>query len=102
MLLNVAQRQGYFTDNGINAEVVKYPTGAAAFEGFNKSEVDITAASDFVGVRNSLQGKSFRIITAILDPSKLFQLVGRRDQGVNVPTVIAGKKVGITQGTAGE
>lgn len=102
LLLNVAERQGYFEQNGINAEIAKYPTGAAAFEGFNKGEVDIAAAADFVGVRNSLQGKPFKIITAILETSDLFQFVGRRDQGVNGPSDIAGKTVGITEGTAGE
>lgn len=102
LLLNVAQRQGFFEQNGINAEISKYPTGSAAFEGLNKSEVDIAAASDFVGVRNSLQGKPFKIITAILDTSNLFQFVGRRDQGVNSPADIADKRVGITEGTAGE
>lgn len=102
LLINVAQRQGFFEQNGINAEISKYPTGASAFEGLNKGEVDIAAASDFVGVRNSLQGKPFKIITAILDTSNLFQIVGRRDQGVSGPADIAGKRIGITEGTAGE
>jgi ABC-type nitrate/sulfonate/bicarbonate transport system substrate-binding protein len=102
LLILTAERQGYFKNNSLDVRINKYPTGADAFEALEKKEVDISAAADFVGVRNSFDSQDFRIITSILDTPELFRVVARKDKGIQKPSDLKGKRVGLTKKTAGE
>lgn len=102
LLLLAADRHGYFRENGLDIKLKEYATGAAAFKGLQDKEVDISAASDFVGVRGSFSTQDFRIITSIFHTPELFRLVARKDRAIQKPGDIQGKRVGLTKNTAGE
>ncbi len=102
MLILAAERQGFFERNGLDVQITKYPTGVAAFQGLKNKQVDISAAADFVGVRNSFDNQDYKIIASIMDTPELFRIVGRKDKGIQNPSDLKGKKIGLTKNTAGE
>jgi ABC-type nitrate/sulfonate/bicarbonate transport system substrate-binding protein len=102
MLVEIAKKEGYFEKNGLDVTTVEYSSGAPAFRGLLSDEVDIATAAEFVGVRNSFEPKEFRILGSAIDSPTVFSLIALRDHGITKPTDLKGKKIGLTQKTAGE
>ncbi len=63
-------------------------------------KTDINIAADFVGVRNIFSNPQIRILAQV-NQHRIFQLAGKKDK---IPTIqsLKGKKVGITENSAGE
>jgi NitT/TauT family transport system substrate-binding protein len=97
----IADEMGYFQENGLDAEIKEYSSGPAAMEALLAGEVDINIAADFVGVRNIFAHPEIRILAQV-NHHRVFQLVGRKDLGVNDPKDLSGKKIGVTKNSVGE
>lgn len=97
----IAQSQGYFADNGLNVRLKEYSSGPPAVAAMLAGEIDTATAADFVGVSNSFKNEDIRILATQLRADSFF-LVVRRDQAINAPADLKGKRIGVTQKTAGE
>ena len=98
-LIYIANDQQYFLNNGLQITLKNYPSGAAAVTGMLKGEVDAATASEFVVVNNAIQNSSLYTFGSISKYLNLY-LVARTDQGINSVSDLAGKRIGVSLGTA--
>lgn len=97
----IAQDQGFFKQNGLDAEIKEYSSGPASIAGLLAREVDINVAADFVGVKNIFNNSDIRILAG-LNQHRVFQLAARKDFGITTPEDLKSKKIGVTKNSAGE
>ncbi len=97
-LVYIADDQGYFAANGLNATVKSYPNGAAAVTGMLNGETDISTASEFVLVTEAMQNASICTFGTMGRSSALY-VVARTDRGISSISNLKGKTVGVTLGT---
>lgn len=101
-LFSIAQEQGYFAQNGLDVTLKEYASGAPAFSDLLKNKIDMTDAAEFVGVINSLRGNKFKIISSIGTTTDAWEIIARRDHGIEKPSDLKGKTIGVPAGTLGE
>jgi NitT/TauT family transport system substrate-binding protein len=100
-LLYVADKQGFFRDNGLKVTIKDYETGVAAIGDMLKGEVDIAVPSEFGVVRHVLQGKNIRILTCY-DKVQIAALITRKDRGIGRISDLKGKRIGLPRHTNAE
>lgn len=97
----VAKEKGYFKQNGLNVQIVNFESGPAAVKDLLDGKVDIAVAADFVGVSNIFTNNNLRIISQA-SRHKVWQIVGRKDKGIQKISDLKGKRIGVTRKGAGE
>lgn len=97
----IALEKGYFRENGLDAQIIEYPSGPPAVQDLLAGKVDFAVAADFVGVRNIFINPDLRILTQA-SKHKVFHLLARKDRGIVTPSDLKGKTVGVTRKGAGE
>lgn len=95
----IAQQQGYFKENGLNVSIQDYVSGPAAVSDLLAGKIDIVTAADFVGVSNSFNDESLRILATQMRAYSFFLVVG---SDIETAADLKGKRIGITAETAGE
>lgn len=100
-LIWIADDQGFFDEAGLNADIRLFKTGKAAAAGMSKGEVDVATAASFVLVKKGGQEPDMRVLTSI-KRGYTIRFIARIDHGIEVPSDLRGKKVGVTRGSAGE
>jgi NitT/TauT family transport system substrate-binding protein len=101
-LILVAQGRGYFVDNGLDVTIVNHPSGANAFSDLLAHKVDVVTTADFVPVLNSFTSQDFKIVATMAKVKNGFELVARKDHGIQSAADLKGKVIGVTKKTAGE
>jgi len=95
----VAEKQQFFSQNGLNVTFHKYDTGADALDGVLKGEADIVVGTtEFPLTARALSGERICTIGCIAK-SEFIYLVGRMDRGINKISDLRGKTIGTTFGT---
>lgn len=97
----IAEKNGYFKENNLEAEIIEYPSGPPAVADLLAGKVDFAIAADFVGVRNIFTNEDLRIL-AQMSRHEDFSIIGRKDRGIVNPTDFNGKKIGVTKKGVGE
>lgn len=100
-LVYIAQKQGFFADNGLTVSIREYDTGAASTEGLLKGEVDIGLPAEYALVGKAFQKKEIRAIASI-DKAEYFYLIARRDRGIINAADLKGKRIGVVTKTIAE
>ncbi len=100
-LILIAEDQGYFGENGLNATVKTYDTALAAVEGMKLGEVDIAESAEFPIIREAFKKENISII-ACIDKFQSVHLVGRKDRGLVNVSDLNGKRIGVAKGTLTE
>jgi NitT/TauT family transport system substrate-binding protein len=100
-LVFIAEDQGYFREAGLNVTIKEYPSGPAAVADLLAGKLDTAMGSDFAGVRNSFAGEDLRIL-ATMSKSEAFDMISRRDHGIQTIADLKGKRIGVTRKTVGE
>jgi ABC-type nitrate/sulfonate/bicarbonate transport system substrate-binding protein len=101
-LLHLAQAQGYFADAGLDVSVTRVSHGKAALDLLIDGRVDLAAATEVPFVVGVLEGHPLRAMSSMLSASEELAVVARRDRGINAPTDLIGKRIGVTFGTSGD
>ena len=101
-LLYVAAAKGYFAEEGLEVTMMPTIDGKAAIDLVVQSKADLGAASDVVFVLSATKGEGLLGIAANISSSNDMAVIARRDRGISAPRDLAGKKVGVTLGAAGE
>ena len=95
----VAEKQDFFSQNGLNVTTHKYDSGAGALDGVLKGEADIVVGTtEFPFTVRVLNQARIRTIGSI-SKSEFTYLIGRKDRGINEVSDLKGKRVGTTFGT---
>ena len=98
----IAWDQQFFAGNGLDISLRKYDTGAGSLSGMLNGESDITVGlSEFPVVRMAFQKERMAILGNANKGEFIF-LVGRKDSGIEIPSDLKGKRVGVTKGTISE
>jgi ABC-type nitrate/sulfonate/bicarbonate transport system substrate-binding protein len=100
-LVYVAEDQGYFKKNGLNATIRTYDSGGAAVPGLLHNETDLVLASEFVIVNAVFHKDEFRTLGSIDKFENMF-MIARRDQGIERVRDLKNRTIGVPEGTIAE
>ena len=95
----VAKAKGYFADEGLDAEVTVFTTGATAVEAFRAGRGDFVSAGDLPSAAMWQSGNVIGLAPTSSD-TDIFGIVGRND--INSPADLRGRKVATRMGSTGE
>lgn len=94
----VAKEKGYFTKQGIDAQITTFATGVEAIDALLIGRADMAVGLDFPIV-SRIQGGKLTVLAGIFHSAPGFhKLVVSND--IKEPKDLAGKKIGIATGTA--
>jgi ABC-type nitrate/sulfonate/bicarbonate transport system substrate-binding protein len=100
-LIYIADNQGLFASNGIEATIRDYDTGAASLDGLVKGEVDLAVPAEYALVGKAFNKDKIRALASI-DKVQYFYLVARKDQGIASIPDLKGRKIGVVRKTIAE
>jgi ABC-type nitrate/sulfonate/bicarbonate transport system substrate-binding protein len=94
----IAERQGYFSQQGVDVELRIIESGSKAAAMMLNDELDISESTIFSLVSNSFNRSDFKIYTQVSISGNDNMIVGRKDRGIHKIKDLQGKKVGVLQG----
>jgi ABC-type nitrate/sulfonate/bicarbonate transport system substrate-binding protein len=97
--LQVAKAKGFFTAEGLDAEVTVFTTGATATEAFRAGRGDFISAGDLPSVAMWKTGNVIGIAPMSSD-TEIFGIVGKSN--ISSPQDLRGRKVATRLGSTGE
>jgi ABC-type nitrate/sulfonate/bicarbonate transport system substrate-binding protein len=101
-LVFIAQDQGYFRENGLEADLRIYEAGRDAIKDLLRGMLDIACCAEFVLVNEIFAGHENLRILGSIDLAEINELIARRDRGINQPMDLQGKKIGLPLKTVAE
>jgi NitT/TauT family transport system substrate-binding protein len=98
----LAEAHGDFAREGL--DVVRVPAihGKAAMDAMLQGKADIAMASDVVFVLEAMNRTPIAVAGSLSTSSRDLAVLVRRDRGIDSPRGLAGKRIGVTKGTASE
>jgi NitT/TauT family transport system substrate-binding protein len=100
-LIYLAEALGYYRQNNLNVIIKNYESGKQATDAMLAGQADVSTATDFVFVSNSIHHADLRTIGTIA-MADLNELVARKDRGIVTPKDLKGKTIGITKKSVSE
>lgn len=100
-LIYIAKDQQYFSMNGLDVTLKNYPSGSAAVRGMLNGEVDIATASEYVLANNVMNNASLYALGTVSKYLNVYMAV-RLDKGINTPSDLVGKTIGVAIGTSNQ
>lgn len=96
----IAEAKGFFSHEGLTAEIKTYPSGKLAMEGMFRGEVDLSMSADTPIVFNSFERRDFSIIasTAVID--RYHKIIARKDKGILKPEDLRNKRIATQKASA--
>ena len=96
-LMYIAEKEGYFKDEGVDVTYRKFPKGLDALTDALSGNSDIGLSFETPAVRKIYEGNALRIIGTMHTSTKDTAIVARKDKGIFVASDLKGKKIGITK-----
>jgi NitT/TauT family transport system substrate-binding protein len=101
-LLWIADKNGYFEQQGLEVTLKVYQAGRFAVDEVLAGKIDLAACADFVFAVVTLKsGENLRVLATIA-AADIHEVIARKDRGLNRPQDLTGKKIGVTRETSGE
>jgi NitT/TauT family transport system substrate-binding protein len=99
-LLFVAKKKGYFRDNGLEAAIKVYPSGALALADLAAGRIELAASTEWALTNKILKdGQSLKCLGTIAH-GFMHSLMARKDRGIARPGDLKGRKIGVTKVSA--
>ena len=98
----VAEKLGYFRDEGLDVVVVECPTGSACLKQLLESKVQLATASDLPIMFRSFEAVPFKVLATFATSSQDVKLVTRKNSGMKSSADLKGKQVALVRGSAGQ
>ena len=95
----VAKAKGFFKDEGLDAEITVFTTGATATEAFRAGRGDFISAGDLPSAAMWKTGNVIGLAPLSSD-TEIFGIVGKKE--INAPGDLRGRKVATRIGSTGE
>ncbi len=97
----IAQDQGFFDKVGLSVEIKGFSSGKEATDALKAGAVDVATAAEFVAASRSFSEPELRVLGSI-SYYRNKGLVGRRDRGIDAPSALKGKRIGVTSPSGSE
>jgi len=101
-LVQVAQRQGYFQQEGLNVTPQIHQIGKTALEAVIAGKADFATVAETPIVFAILRGEKLSIIATINMSNKNMAIIARKDKDIHALSDLKWKKIATTFGTIGE
>jgi sulfonate transport system substrate-binding protein len=96
----IAQKQGFFSDEGLDVTVKEYSSGKKATQALFAGEVGISTVADMPAVFESFKREDFCIIATFAYSFQMVKIIARKDSGIKKGVDLKGEKVGVNRGTS--
>ncbi len=97
----IAKEKGFFQKNGLDVEVVYFTTGLETLHALTENKADFASSGVTPYVQLSFQRDDVKIINQVT-LSNDFQIIARKDAGINSLKDLKSKKIGFVKGTVTE
>lgn len=94
----IAKQQGYFSQQGVDADIRIIESGPKAVAMMLNDELDISESSSYALIFNSFKRRDFKIYTQVSISGNDNMIVARKDRGIRTITDLKGKKIGVLKG----
>jgi sulfonate transport system substrate-binding protein len=101
-LAQVAQVQGYYLQEGLDAIPQMYSYGKIALQAVIKGKADFATVAETPVMFAIMRGEKISIIATIVTSRKNNAIIARRDKGILAPRDLKGRKIAATFGTISE
>ncbi len=99
-LIFIAAHNGFYKSNGLDAEIIPYPSGKIALQNMLDGNVDLAVSSDIPVTVNAVQNEKFRILSTISKTTQGAWIIARADRGISEPSNLSGKTIGTQSNSA--
>ncbi len=100
-LFFVAQAQGFFRDQGLDADLQLHTTGRSALDSLFGGAADFAVAADTPIVFSILSDRKLDLLSTVYRPDGGIAIIARRDRATT-PGDLKGKRLGVTFGSSGQ
>jgi ABC-type nitrate/sulfonate/bicarbonate transport system substrate-binding protein len=101
-LVYVADKMGYFMDEGLEVSYTKFIFGKDALLDVINSKADLATVYESPVVRKVYEGESLSAITTLHNSKKSTAVIGLKAHGINSASDLKGKKIAVPKGTNSE
>lgn len=102
VLAQVAQMQGYYLQEGLEAIPHRYSYGKPALREVVEGKADFATVAETPFMFAVMAGEKVSIIATIQTASRNHAIVARKDRGILNPGDLKGRKIAVTLGTTAE
>ena len=96
--LSVAMDSDLWSKNNLEAEVIPFRSGRAAFEALLGGQLDLAFMAEFPAVIGAMRKQNFRIISEMSQYTAT-RIIHGGDASIDSVAKLAGKSIGVTMGT---
>ena len=100
--LYVAQRNGYFTSEGLEVKFNECLGGHRCLRQVLDGQADVATVGDLPVVMNSFSHSDYAVIGTFTKSGDDIKLVTHARAGIKTPSQLVGKRIGVSKGTASE
>jgi NitT/TauT family transport system substrate-binding protein len=101
-LAHVAQRNGYYLQEGLDVTAQVHQIGKAALQSVLEGKADFATVAETPVMFAIMKGEKIAIIATINSSNRNMAVLARKDKDILVPHDLKGKKIATTFGTIGE
>jgi ABC-type nitrate/sulfonate/bicarbonate transport system substrate-binding protein len=94
----IAKQLGFFSQQGIDADIRVIESGSKAVALMLNDEIDISESTIFALVSNSFNRRDFKIYTQVSISGNDNMIVARKNKGIRKIMDLKGKKIGVLKG----
>lgn len=96
----IADSEGLFAQNGLEAEIRYYPSGKLALGAMLSGQADFATTAETPLVFGSFERQDFSVIASIGSSYNEAVIIARRDKGIETAKDLTGKRIATVQGTS--
>jgi NitT/TauT family transport system substrate-binding protein len=100
--LLVAQHEGMYGAEGLDVKVIECVSGARCMKTMLDGDADLATVADTPIIFRSFERNDFCIIGTFASAPTDSKLLVRKDSGIDRPSQLAGRRVGMAVGTSGQ
>jgi sulfonate transport system substrate-binding protein len=98
-LAQIAQMQGYYLEEGLNAIPQKYDYGKVALDAVLEGRADFATVAETPFMFAVMKGEKISIVATIQTSTRNNVIIARKDKGIHTPRDLKGRKIALTSGT---
>ncbi|MGC2062430.1 MAG: NrtA/SsuA/CpmA family ABC transporter substrate-binding protein [Thermodesulfovibrionales bacterium] len=102
VLAEVAQQQGYYLQEGLEATPLLRSFGKAALKEVLDGKADFATVAEPPVVFTIMNGEKIAVVATIQTTTNGNAIIARKDKGILTPKDLKGRKIGVTPGTTGD